>query len=224
MIEVNKLKSDKVAELKRVYNLTGNSIIPVRSNFILGQYSLLSRHKEGNESRIIKLKEIISANSKKTSLANIIEMSLEELLEVYDLSKNIDQKSIADILSYNQYMYDERRAMCRLDSRTIQLPQIQQVEVGTKLYLDFKEFKVPLEEGVQYTIGRDISNAIHVEDTMVSRKHCEIYVVGQDKTLIHDLESTNGTYINGRPLKGETLIKAGDVIKIGNVQFLLQKR
>ncbi len=55
---------------------------------------------------------------------------------------------------------------------------------------------------------------------VVSRRHCE---VSQDfgKISVRDLRSRNGTLVNGQPVE-ETQLKAGDVLKIGPVEFVIQ--
>lgn len=55
---------------------------------------------------------------------------------------------------------------------------------------------------------------------VVSRRHCEI---SQDfgKVNVRDLRSRNGTLVNGQPIE-ETQLKAGDVLKIGPVEFVVQ--
>ncbi|MCE5185972.1 MAG: FHA domain-containing protein [Planctomycetaceae bacterium] len=54
----------------------------------------------------------------------------------------------------------------------------------------------------------------------VSRKHCEINL-DQGKAMVRDLKSRNGTIINGKPVQ-EALLKAGDILRIGPVELLVQ--
>ena len=72
-----------------------------------------------------------------------------------------------------------------------------------------------LREGV-YTIGRDETNNICLEDDRISRLHCEIYCRADGTCLIRDLGSTNGTIVNGRLIKEKDLTKA-DKIKVGHI-------
>ncbi len=71
-----------------------------------------------------------------------------------------------------------------------------------------------LTEGV-YTIGRDETNNICLEDDRVSHLHCEIHCQADGTCLIRDLGSTNGIIINGRLVKEKKLTKA-DEIKLGH--------
>ncbi|MBI4473036.1 MAG: sigma 54-interacting transcriptional regulator, partial [Acidobacteria bacterium] len=75
---------------------------------------------------------------------------------------------------------------------------------------------VPVEQ--ELFIGRDVSNEISINDPLVSRKHCTISVSGSDVRIL-DLESLNGTFVNGVPTREKTL-EHGDRIKVGISQFL----
>jgi len=62
------------------------------------------------------------------------------------------------------------------------------------------------------TIGRDVSNNIVLNDTMVSRHHAQIIELGEGQVQIKDLGSTNGTYVNGNRIT-EVYLNPGDVVK-----------
>lgn len=63
------------------------------------------------------------------------------------------------------------------------------------------------------TIGRWPDNDIVLPDRMVSRHHAQIHKVG-DEYVLEDLESTNGTFINGARLGGRCALGDGDRIQI----------
>ena len=65
-----------------------------------------------------------------------------------------------------------------------------------------------------YTIGRDEGCDIVIPDStdVISRLHATIRVESNDKIFITD-QSRNGTYVNGRLVVGQQLIKLGDVVK-----------
>jgi len=66
-------------------------------------------------------------------------------------------------------------------------------------------------------IGRDGSNCdIIVEDPHISRVHVQIMKDDNGKVSILDLDSSTGTYVNGRKISGEREVEEGDIIKIGN--------
>lgn len=68
--------------------------------------------------------------------------------------------------------------------------------------------------------GRESSNQISLADLSASRRHCKIHREGDDFTLT-DLDSFNGTVVNGLPVK-QRLLEHGDRITIGNSHFLVQ--
>ena len=70
------------------------------------------------------------------------------------------------------------------------------------------------------SIGRDPSNLLPILDSALSRHHCQIERRG-NSYAIRDLDSRNGTLLNGAPLK-EKLMQDGDEIKIGASTFVLR--
>ena len=70
----------------------------------------------------------------------------------------------------------------------------------------------------EVSIGREPANQIRVDDHSVSRRHCLIKRAGES-FLVVDLESYNGTFVNGVPV-GEQSLKHGDQIAVGTVVFL----
>ncbi len=65
------------------------------------------------------------------------------------------------------------------------------------------------------SIGRDISNDFVVNDAEVSRKHATMTLEG-DRYQIEDLNSTNGTYVDGQRLIGPHLLAPGEIIMFGD--------
>lgn len=63
------------------------------------------------------------------------------------------------------------------------------------------------------TMGREEDNAIRINDERVSRFHAKIQV-DADRVILTDLESTNGTRVNGHPVAMRVL-RPGDQIAIG---------
>lgn len=75
-------------------------------------------------------------------------------------------------------------------------------------------------EGEQLTIGRDASNGVAINDAEVSRKHSRLTFQG-GKYVLEDLGSTNGTFVNGQRLAGPVVLKAGDVVSLGEQIVLM---
>lgn len=71
------------------------------------------------------------------------------------------------------------------------------------------------------TIGRSPTNYVWVDDPWLSREHCRIEPQG-DHWMIVDLQSKNGTYMNGRRIEREVLIE-GDALELGAVRILFQE-
>jgi len=67
-------------------------------------------------------------------------------------------------------------------------------------------------------IGRDPQNDVVLDDRRVSRKHAEIRLRLGRYTL-YDLQSTNGTYVNGRRV-AEKVLDDGDKISVGGLELL----
>ncbi len=72
-----------------------------------------------------------------------------------------------------------------------------------------------LVEGESVTIGRAPTNAIVVKDERCSRNHAEIFQVQQQWTL-RDLDSRNGTQVDGETVTVDYHLEPGDIIRIGN--------
>ncbi len=68
------------------------------------------------------------------------------------------------------------------------------------------------------TIGRNDGNSIVLNDQHVSGNHAKV-VVRNDLLLIEDLDSTNGTYLNGNKISGKMKLTNKDEIKIGTAVF-----
>jgi pSer/pThr/pTyr-binding forkhead associated (FHA) protein len=83
---------------------------------------------------------------------------------------------------------------------------------------DDKRRVVPFT-GNELTIGRGHDNAVVITDPRSSRHHCRIVRTPQG-LLLEDMESRNGTILNGTPVK-KTFVKPGAQFSVGNVRFSL---
>jgi len=66
------------------------------------------------------------------------------------------------------------------------------------------------------TIGRSTGNNVVINDTLVSKSHCQIIQDSNGNYRLIDNNSTNGTYINGERRHGEVRLNQSDIIRIGN--------
>src|SRR5207249_10651608 len=69
-------------------------------------------------------------------------------------------------------------------------------------------------------IGRDVENDIVIDDPRISRKHAEIRA-RFGRYVLRDLESTNGTFVNGERVK-ETVIGDGARIVLGSTELVFR--
>ena len=74
--------------------------------------------------------------------------------------------------------------------------------------------------GDELVIGRDPGCGWVVDLPMVSSRHARLGRSG-DRIVIEDLASSNGTFVNGLRIEGETAVKAGDLIGLGSYSLLL---
>lgn len=85
---------------------------------------------------------------------------------------------------------------------------IQGRDQGTRFRLD----------DATVSLGRGTSNTIQLHDTEISRDHAELYRRG-NVFIVRDLNSSNGTFVNGRPVK-EYELASGDQLQLGRTLLL----
>ena len=66
------------------------------------------------------------------------------------------------------------------------------------------------------TIGRAPDNLLQLDDPSVSSRHAQLVLVGE-RYQLSDLNSTNGTRVNGQTIT-ETFLKVGDRVRFGKVE------
>ena len=81
-----------------------------------------------------------------------------------------------------------------------------------------KGSKIKFQKGKSLTVGRERTLPLQIHDITASRKHFRIDILDK-KMQIVDLESRNGTYLNGDRLEAPQQIKVGDKIRIGETLF-----
>jgi DNA-binding CsgD family transcriptional regulator len=80
-----------------------------------------------------------------------------------------------------------------------------------------EKWLIPIDKS-PFIVGRSQDCNLSLLSKTVSRKHAEIYVKG-NSLVLHDLESTNGTFINNVRLKDRADLENGDKINFGDVSF-----
>lgn len=69
------------------------------------------------------------------------------------------------------------------------------------------------------TVGRVEDNTFHIAEASISSHHAEILLKGND-VVVKDLNSTNGTFINGERVT-EAVLKPGQTLRLGQVEMKL---
>jgi len=79
----------------------------------------------------------------------------------------------------------------------------------------------PIDKSHGTIIGRSPTNTVYVRDKNVSRVHCQLTIT-EKGCLIADLQSTNGTFVNGERIS-EKALKPGDEVRIGITTFRIEE-
>ena len=69
------------------------------------------------------------------------------------------------------------------------------------------------------TVGRSTGADFIVDASLVSRVHCRLTASGDDTLEVRDMESTNGTLVNGERVEARMLV-SGDRIQVGRVELI----
>jgi pSer/pThr/pTyr-binding forkhead associated (FHA) protein len=70
----------------------------------------------------------------------------------------------------------------------------------------------------QFVIGRDPQCQLRPASVLISKRHCAVLLRGE-KAFVRDFESTNGTFVNDEPVKGERELRDKDQLKVGPLEF-----
>ena len=76
---------------------------------------------------------------------------------------------------------------------------------------------ISLPQG-KFLVGREEDCHLRPNSDLVSRHHC-VFTVDDFSVRLRDLGSTNGTFVNGERLKGAVILKPGDRVLIGKLDF-----
>jgi DNA-binding NtrC family response regulator len=84
-----------------------------------------------------------------------------------------------------------------------------------------EEQLIPVHEETLY-MGRDPDCEIEISDPEVSRRHVKLTSTRSNKIIVTDLESTNGTFYNGKPITSDKKLSAGSTFSIGETHIVIE--
>jgi pSer/pThr/pTyr-binding forkhead associated (FHA) protein len=70
-------------------------------------------------------------------------------------------------------------------------------------------------------LGRGVGNAVRIPSAEVSRRHCRLFLE-DGLVTIEDLDSVNGTFLNGLEVVGRQFVHPGDQLEVGPVVFKVE--
>jgi len=85
---------------------------------------------------------------------------------------------------------------------------------------DLPEKTFRIMPGAVKTIGRAIGADFIVDAALVSRVHCRLTALADGQLELRDLESTNGTYVNGVRVGQPLRLVSGDRVQVGRVELV----
>ena len=77
--------------------------------------------------------------------------------------------------------------------------------------------------GTLKTMGRAPRADFVVDAALVSRVHCRFTLSNENELQLEDLDSTNGTFVNGKKVS-RVVLNNGDTLTVGRVQFVANVR
>lgn len=145
-------------------------------------------------------------------------MEIEQRLGLYQV--------FLKLYAYHRNLLDEILQLEKTNSKTFSsvVPRcVTGVIQGKQFYLvanlaDGKTRTLLQPQGI-WIVGRDRQLAIPIQDRWLSRRHAAIQYIQNQGFYLVDLDSTNGSFVNGEPIHGRCLLKDGDRVRLGSLAF-----
>jgi hypothetical protein len=105
-------------------------------------------------------------------------------------------------------------------SHTVPLGEIRQARrsrVSLVFYAREGDRTVTLSPGETIVVGRSSPAELQIMDASLSREHARLSVLEDSALQIEDLNSSNGTFLNGEPIEAPTILAPGDQLELGAV-------
>lgn len=101
-----------------------------------------------------------------------------------------------------------------VESPSLRLEVVSGPSVGTEASLD------PSEPG-RIFVGKSEACTLRIDDPLVSRRHCAIEIDGE-RVRLTDLDSTNGTLVNGVAV-AEAFLRGGELVRVGDTTIAVRR-
>jgi len=81
---------------------------------------------------------------------------------------------------------------------------------------------IPISLGLgTFIVGRAVGSDVRLDDRQVSRSHARV-TVDETSASIEDLQTVNGTLVNGKEVKGRHQLRSGDKVQFGGSEFKVE--
>jgi pSer/pThr/pTyr-binding forkhead associated (FHA) protein len=80
----------------------------------------------------------------------------------------------------------------------------------------------PTADGI--TVGREEGPDVEIDDIEVSRSHMELKMLPDMSIEIVDLDSRNGTFVDGDRVSAPHILSGGEIVKTGQTTFVVERR
>jgi pSer/pThr/pTyr-binding forkhead associated (FHA) protein len=145
-------------------------------------------------------------------------MEIEQRLGLYQVFLKLYEHHRALLDEILQLEKTSNKSFSIISTRCVTgVVQGEQVYLVTNL-ADGQTQSLQQSQGI-WTIGRDRQLSIPIPDRRLSRRHAAIQYVKNQGFYLIDLNSTNGSFINGEPVHGRMLLKDGDRIRLSSLAF-----
>jgi pSer/pThr/pTyr-binding forkhead associated (FHA) protein len=74
-----------------------------------------------------------------------------------------------------------------------------------------------------FVVGRNPECCCHLRDPLISRYHCSFFLQGE-QVWVQDMNSCNGTYVNGRLALLPHVLRDGDRLCLASLEFRVELR
>jgi ABC-type multidrug transport system ATPase subunit len=199
--------------IKDVSNKLLNTIVLDKSKYIVGRNTtnqiVLENTRISREHFLIENKNGIwtGLDLKSTNGVFVNNLKVEDSFQIYD-------KLEVDLANEYKFIFEfgDHIEIKKESNYIINTSELESNKIDINHLLNSTDF---------ISIGRADTNKVIVNSILVSRNHCEVYK-NNTSWYLKDLDSTNGTFLNGKKVKGEALLSDNDIIGVGNYIIILK--